>query len=238
MKQLLLLLVLLLAQSSLAAMLTGTAYTQELQFAKFSVLTINTTPAQRIILEDGTYNITVSRGSYLMRVELNSKGKLYDDELAVDIKDSGFVRNNGNYTYDFVLFPSDANASKIPMVDDVNMTEPEATVTTSSSATPWALILIPLAAVVLLSTLMYRRKRSTPQTVQEAAQEAKPLINPDLEQVLKLLKQEGGRTTQKELRKHIACSEAKLSMMLTELEASGKITKIKKGRGNLLVLKG
>jgi len=50
------------------------------------------------------------------------------------------------------------------------------------------------------------------------------------------LKKEGGRMTQKEIRKHINLSEAKISLVIAELEDSGKIKKIKKGRGNILIL--
>ena len=42
--------------------------------------------------------------------------------------------------------------------------------------------------------------------------------------------------TQKDLRKHFAMSEAKISLMITELESLKKIKKIKKGRGNIIIL--
>ncbi len=59
----------------------------------------------------------------------------------------------------------------------------------------------------------------------------------DLEQLTKIIKQEGGRTTQKDIRKQIPLSEAKISLMITELEHKGVIEKIKKGRGNIIILK-
>ena len=43
--------------------------------------------------------------------------------------------------------------------------------------------------------------------------------------------------TQKEIRKNIPYSEAKVSLWITELESDGKIKKIKKGRGNVIALK-
>jgi uncharacterized membrane protein len=52
-----------------------------------------------------------------------------------------------------------------------------------------------------------------------------------------IIKEEGGRTTQKDIRKKIPLSEAKVSLMISELEAKGKIQKIKKGRGNIIVVK-
>ena len=59
----------------------------------------------------------------------------------------------------------------------------------------------------------------------------------DLEKVIKILKEEGGRATQKVIRKEIPLSEAKISLMIAELEHKGVIEKIKKGRGNIIILK-
>ena len=58
-----------------------------------------------------------------------------------------------------------------------------------------------------------------------------------MEIILKILIQEGGRTTQKGIRKQIQLSEAKISLMIAELEHKGIIEKIKKGRGNIIILK-
>jgi uncharacterized membrane protein len=52
--------------------------------------------------------------------------------------------------------------------------------------------------------------------------------------VLTIIKKEK-RTTQKDIRKAIPLSEAKISLILTDLESQGKIRKIKKGRGNVLI---
>ncbi|MFC1769333.1 helix-turn-helix transcriptional regulator, partial [Nanoarchaeota archaeon] len=50
-------------------------------------------------------------------------------------------------------------------------------------------------------------------------------------------KKEGGRTTQKDIRKNFPQSEAKVSLMVTDLEHKGYLEKIKKGRGNVIILK-
>ncbi len=59
----------------------------------------------------------------------------------------------------------------------------------------------------------------------------------DSKMVLDFIKNSGGRTTQKDIRKSFPSSEAKISLILTDLESQGKIRKIKKGRGNVVVLK-
>ncbi len=56
-------------------------------------------------------------------------------------------------------------------------------------------------------------------------------------EVLAFVMSEDGQTTQKEIRKRFPLSEAKISLMISELEAEGHIEKIKKGRGNIILLK-
>ena len=59
----------------------------------------------------------------------------------------------------------------------------------------------------------------------------------DLDALIKIIKQEGGRATQKDIRKNMPLSEAKISLMIAELQHKGTIEKIKKGRGNIIILK-
>ena len=59
-----------------------------------------------------------------------------------------------------------------------------------------------------------------------------------LNQTLDIIKKNEGRITQKKLRKEMMhLSEGKVSLILTELEHKGKIEKVKKGRGNVILLK-
>jgi uncharacterized membrane protein len=57
-----------------------------------------------------------------------------------------------------------------------------------------------------------------------------------LDGIITFIKREGGRTTQKDIRKAFPLSEAKISLMVSDLEEQGKIKKIRKGRGNVIVL--
>lgn len=53
--------------------------------------------------------------------------------------------------------------------------------------------------------------------------------------LLDFLDRNEGRATQKEIRKEILYSEAKISLLISRLEAEGKVKRIKKGRGNIIV---
>lgn len=59
----------------------------------------------------------------------------------------------------------------------------------------------------------------------------------DLDALMSFIRKEDGRTTQKDIRKQFPLSEAKISLMIAELEDKGLIKKIKQGRGNIIVLK-
>ncbi|MCD1295784.1 hypothetical protein CUJ83_12325 [Methanocella sp. CWC-04] len=72
-----------------------------------------------------------------------------------------------------------------------------------------------------------------------ATQAQKELTLPeDLREIIQILEKNGGRMTQLDLRKALPYSEAKVSLMITDLENRGLIKKIKKGRGNVILLTG
>jgi uncharacterized membrane protein len=235
----------LCATIAAAAQISGTAYTEGLQPAKYSLLGVNTSPPQRVLLENGTYDLTLPAGTYQITVTYKERGMLYDDTANLT------VRDDGQYTYDFILFPIEQSRAEslpaAPVVDVAEMPQQKHNL----SIWPAAILLLALAAAAIIFTRWWGRSaksagraaatttRATGKSAAEEvnSQESTQHLAADLTGVIDAIKQEGGRTTQKELRKHIPCSEAKLSMMLTELEASGKVRKIKKGRGNLIILK-
>ena len=61
-------------------------------------------------------------------------------------------------------------------------------------------------------------------------------MDEDLNNIYNIIKKEK-RITQKELRKDSILSEAKISLIITQLEKENKIQKIKKGRINIIILK-
>jgi len=59
----------------------------------------------------------------------------------------------------------------------------------------------------------------------------------DLKEIIEILEKLGGRMTQIDLRGRLNCSEAKVSLMITDLEDRGLVRKVKKGRGNIILLR-
>jgi uncharacterized membrane protein len=64
----------------------------------------------------------------------------------------------------------------------------------------------------------------------------KILLTADLQEVVDIIKGQGGMVSQKDLRSKLNCSEVKVSVMLTDLEKMKRIKKFKRGRENFVVL--
>jgi len=70
----------------------------------------------------------------------------------------------------------------------------------------------------------------------ETAALKKPPLSTDLREVLDVIRGYKGRITQKDLRSKLDYSEVKVSLLLSELENRGLITKFKNGRENIVIL--
>ncbi len=88
------------------------------------------------------------------------------------------------------------------------------------------LVFIVFSLIIFLKKYKKRNKKETEQRIDE-----------DLDKVLNIIKKEGNRTTQKHIREQLGLSEAKVSLMVTELEDKGIVKRIKKGRSNIVILK-
>ncbi|WP_135612878.1 MarR family transcriptional regulator [Methanococcoides sp. AM1] len=66
--------------------------------------------------------------------------------------------------------------------------------------------------------------------------EEKTSLPSDLQEVLDIISSSGGRITQKELRSKLSYSEAKVSLIVSDLENRGLVEKFKKGRGNIIII--
>jgi uncharacterized membrane protein len=73
-----------------------------------------------------------------------------------------------------------------------------------------------------------------PPLQQPSAQEL--MLPQDCREVLAIMEKNGGRITQLDLRKALPYSEAKVSLIVSDLESRGLVKKIKKGRGNVLII--
>ena len=98
------------------------------------------------------------------------------------------------------------------------------------------LISLVFLIVIMIYFMTHKKKKKSKEKKPESYPADSPLDD-DLQEIIYLLQKNGGRMTQKEIRKSFALSEAKISMMITELIHLEQVKKIKKGRGNIIVLR-
>ncbi len=219
MKLKILLFVVLLLPMALGAEIYGTAYDLSLDPQQNVVIVIDTVPEQTLIAPDGAYSFDLSPGKYRIRAEYREDGIV----LARAEEDVEVV-GEGKFRVDLILL----DVTEEELFEDTDF---EVVDEYNGFGFPWLGGLVVLFAILLVPYPLYRffKARKT-----EAEEEISDLVSEDLEKVLKILKEEGGRTTQKHIRKKLGLSEAKVSLMITELEHKNLVVRIKKGRGNVI----
>lgn len=206
---------LVLLPSVLGATIHGTVYDFGLNKLSNALVDVDTSPKQMMVASDGTYSFSVPVGNYLLRAE-------YKDS---DIVENVSVSAEGDYVIDLILLPAVdevllAETPEVPFVEDLVQDRP---------VTHWFLWVV---VFVILGFLGYKVSR---KPVEKVVREVRGIAVPEeLQKILEFIDKEGGRTTQKDIRKNFPFSEAKISLMIDELEAHGFIKRIKKGRGNII----
>lgn len=217
---LLVLLFLILVDSSLAATVHGTVYDDNLDVLKDVVVEVDSVPNQRFVAKDGVYSFTLPPGSYTITVK-------YDSQV---VEEKITIEKEGDYVLDLFSFPSFEEEDELLKetgeitIDDEYFREDRT-----------RLYLVIGVAVLVLSGVVFYFLRSRKPEIKSGIEDVKE--EDEAEKYLGFIKRHGGRTTQKEIRKNFPVSEAKVSLIITELEHKGKVEKIRKGRDNIIVLK-
>ena len=213
MKKLSTLILLILILPVNGAVIKGNIYSWELNKIG-AIVEINTTPKQRIVALNGSYMFEIPSGTYEIKA-YSIDGNLFCNETVN-------VTRNGTYTIDLILFPR-LEENKLNITELDFAFERESGI---DQTIIYVVIAICSFSALITYTLfrIFRRKRID-------------ILSNDLKIVLELIKSAGGRITQKELREKLGWSEAKLSLVLSDLERRGLIEKYKKGRGNIIFLK-
>ena len=209
-----------------AATIHGTVYDLSLNYAEGARVEINTTPKQQIIAKDGTYSFDVANGYYKLEAKLMDSGRLIASE-----EEEFLVRGRGDFIVDFILFPAFEEEDDITQNLDIIFPESNG----NGLSFFWVVLIIIAIIIVALLFKYLSNKKDKKNTVQNVS-DKKP-DESDLDNLIKIIKEQDGRTTQKDIRKQIPLSEAKISLMIAELEHKGIIEKIKKGRGNIIILR-
>ncbi|HLG24697.1 MAG TPA: hypothetical protein VI564_07250 [Candidatus Nanoarchaeia archaeon] len=224
-------LALVLVNSSMAATIYGTVYDTSLKKVQNAMVEIDTNPRQFFVAQNGSYSFNVPYGFYSIKAKMLQKNTIvaYSEENIS-------VRQEGAYVLDLILIPDIEEGVEAIGVDFDS--DPIETISSDKAAfnSPLIISIVLIAALFLILYLFFRNK-----TGQKAGTAKNPktgqVQGSDLDKVVEIIKKEGGRATQKDIRKEIPLSEAKISLMIAELEHKGIVQKIKKGRGNIIILK-
>jgi uncharacterized membrane protein len=215
---------LLMLPSVLGVTIHGSIYDFGLNKLPNSVIEINSTPRQQMVAKNGTYSFNVMPGEY----ELHAWNNKTDSEFVENI----ISRVEGDYVIDFILLPNIETNEEF-------FADTEAPIEEILKAKPSSLWLIWLVVFAVLAYLVYkvsRRPEKVTEKVKEIIREIREVsISEELRKIMEFIETEGGRTTQKDIRKQFPYSEAKISLMIDELEAKGLVKRVKKGRGNLIL---
>ena len=213
-----------------AATIHGTIYDLSLKKVNNARIEINTSPKQFLVAQNGTYSFNVPNGFYTIKAQIAQK-----NTIIASVEENITIKQDGSYVLDLILFP-DVEEGIEDIGIDVNGDIAEIK---NNRISVGAIILFLIGIILIgLSYLKEYKKQNKDISQEEIKTERKEEYEyEDLNQIIKIIKQEGGRATQKDIRKQIPLSEAKISLMIAELEHKGVIEKIKKGRGNIIILK-
>jgi uncharacterized membrane protein len=192
----------------------------------------NSTLQQQILATGGTYSLTLSPDNYTIHAKYyRSALLLYDDEENITL------HANDNLTLDLIMFPS--GTENIPSENDIfdngNLLE-NLPLEEETPILAIAILGLVIAGSAVSGFILLWRKSSRKKVKPALTAQVKVVEIPeDLKKVLDIIVKEG-RITQTELRTKLPYSEAKVSLLVADLEDRGLIRKIKKGRGNILIL--
>ena len=208
--------------SVLGVTIHGTVYDFGLDKLADSVVEINSTPRQQMVAKNGTYSFSVPSGTY----SLKARHEKTDSEIVESIA----ATVEGDYILDLILLPSLGGDEELVMEQPEILEE----IVKEKPVVHWVLWVI---VFVVLGYLVFKISKKPQQIVEKIIQkEVKEVaVVEELQKILELIEREGGRTTQKDIRKQFPYSEAKISLMIDDLEAKGLVKKVKKGRGNIII---
>jgi len=244
--------IILIPQTVCAITIHGTVY----EWSTFepldnALVEVNSTPTQFRVAASGVYSFNLPPGDYLIKTSYYQNDTLvYYGEDTVTVTDY-----EGDYVFDILMFPLHEMVEEFPDEDIGNVTyDVEDNILPGFDLTYTAVALLILMIMGVAAYYHYKRSDG----LDDESEPAEPVpgvhnendypndrgpapdidkLPQDLKEIIEILEKLGGRMTQIDLRGRLNCSEAKVSLMITDLEDRGLVRKVKKGRGNIILLR-
>jgi uncharacterized membrane protein len=219
-----------------------------------AIIEVNSTPPQSVVARYGIYSLNLEPGDYLI------KASYYQNNTITSyVEETISITNDGDYVMDLLLLPAydeqllnETESSDIPeaLDEETGIIEEEQEENGSRMS---YYIIAAILVFVIAGFVAYASGRKPggekelPEEATAPTVEIEEMIEtgtpeeisslpPDLQEVLDIIEANGGRITQKELRSKMRYSEAKVSLMVSDLQNRGLVEKFKKGRGNVIRL--
>ena len=220
---------------SLGAVVQGDIYDAGLNPLSKVIVTIDTHPAQQKVAKNSSYSFFVAPGNYTI------EARYYEQNwLKYYLEQPVTVTQEGNFVVDLILWPNLSEEEQLynetlingkDDTDSIDFEENDSSRISGSYVLPIILFMLLVVAMTAYRVYRSRHHQHSQQQIQHHSLEQ----DSSYSQVLHLI-QEHKRITQKDIRKAVPLSEAKISLIITELEEKGIVKKIKKGRGNIILL--
>lgn len=257
-------LIILIPQTVSAITIHGTLYEwSTFEPLDNALVEVNSTPTQFRVAASGVYSFNLPPGDYLIKTSYYQNDTLvYYSEDTLTVTDY-----EGDYVFDILMFPLQEEAEEFTDEDIGNVTyDVEDNILPGFDLIYTAVALLILMIMSAAAYYHYKRRDGLEDESElmesieaaeavEEVEEVSGVVNEnnnpayrepvldidmlpdDLKEIIHILESHGGRMTQKDLRGRLNCSEAKVSLMITDLEDRGLIQKVKKGRGNVILLR-
>lgn len=210
------------------------------------IVEVNSTPSQSMLARYGLYSFNLAPGDYVI-----SASYYRNNVLLYRAQEEITIKGSGDYVLDIIFLPTFYD----PGIDESDFTELNELADLAESedggrssfsyGTLSLMILTALAFAAGTYLLSVRRKVSLTMAEDEIHNVDEPIpdmdagyaaLPDDLREMVSVISRNGGRITQKDLRGSLRHSEAKISLMVSDLEDRGLVRKFKKGRGNVVFL--
>ena len=207
-----------------AATLHGNIYDFELNLVKNSIVIVDSEPKQTIVAKEGEYSFTLNPGSYIVTAFI-----VDGNEITAKAEEKIVINQEGDFVLDLIVFPSFGDLEELLNQSEIEVVDPF-----EEQKFPYWIFSI--FVILILAGIWYKKFYKKKEKKKHEDEENKNEDYDGSAKIIDFIKKEGGRVNQRDIRKQSNLSEAKISLLISELESKGLVKKIKKGRGNIIVL--
>ncbi|WP_292465133.1 hypothetical protein [Methanolobus sp.] len=210
------------------------------------IVEVNSTPPQSMLARYGLYSFNLAPGNYVI-----SASYYRNSTLVYDAQEEITIIGSGDYVIDIIFLPtyyeSDLIETEFNELDELADLAESNSEQDSGPLSSRVIALLVMVTVVLAAGayLLSKDRKGDVDTgtmdtsfngVSFGASDKYAELPDDLRETVGIISRHGGRISQKELRGSLKHSEAKVSLMISDLENRGIVKKFKKGRGNVIIL--